>query len=68
MEPQPDLSDREIEIIQGLSKGKTLEEIAVILCISECTVKSHLKNILEKFHVKNAAEIIAIGNQLRYSI
>ena len=68
MEPQPGLSDRELEIIQFLIKGKTAKEIAETLNISECTVKTYLKNIREKLDAKNAAEIVAIGNQLGYSI
>ena len=68
MEQQPGLSDRELEIIHFLIKGLTAKEIADSLNISECTVKTHLKNIREKLDAKNAAEIVAIYYQLRNSV
>jgi len=64
---QPELSDRELEIIQYLLKGITAKEIADCLNISVCTVKTHLKNIREKLEAKNAAEIVAIYYRLGYS-
>jgi DNA-binding NarL/FixJ family response regulator len=54
---EPDVIDeltaREITILQLVSEGKTNKEIASILFISENTVKIHLRNILEKLHLKN---------------
>ncbi len=54
---EPDLVDeltpREIEILQGITAGLTNKEIAEDLVISENTVKIHLRNILEKLHLKN---------------
>jgi DNA-binding NarL/FixJ family response regulator len=57
--PQPssehpdDLTQREIEILEFVVKGATNNEIAKTLCIAENTVKIHLRNILEKLHLKN---------------
>jgi len=48
-----ELTAREISILQLVSEGKTNKEIASILFISENTVKIHLRNILEKLHLKN---------------
>lgn len=42
------LSEREIECLQWLIKGKTAGEIAVILQISKRTVEKHMLNIKEK--------------------
>ncbi len=48
-----ELTEREISILQLVTEGKTNKEIASSLFISENTVKIHLRNILEKLHLKN---------------
>jgi len=48
-----ELTDREVEILQAITKGLTNKEIASEFSISENTVKIHLRNILEKLHLKN---------------
>lgn len=52
------LTNREIEIIDLLSKGLLYKEIAKRKGISIQTVKSHLKHIYPKLHVKNRSEAI----------
>ncbi|WP_233244058.1 PAS domain-containing protein [Tamlana fucoidanivorans] len=51
-------SPREKEVIKLIAKGKTTPEIALILFISEQTIQKHKKNILQKSHCRNAAELI----------
>ena len=45
------LSPREIEVLEGVAKGKANKEIASDLQITEDTVKAHVKSILQKLHV-----------------
>jgi two-component system, NarL family, nitrate/nitrite response regulator NarL len=52
-EPADILTPREIEVLQQVVEGATNKEIAEILCITENTVKIHLRNILEKLQVQN---------------
>jgi two-component system, NarL family, nitrate/nitrite response regulator NarL len=47
------LTPREREILQQLGRGGSNKEIANRLCLSEQTVKIHLKNILKKLHMSN---------------
>ena len=50
---------REREVLRLLSNGKSSKEIAETLFITERTVESHRKNMLEKSGVKNTVELIA---------
>jgi DNA-binding NarL/FixJ family response regulator len=52
------LSEREAQVLQLLSQGKTYKEIAELLFIHPETVKSHLKNIYTKLNVHNKADAI----------
>ncbi|MFP4641927.1 MAG: response regulator [Chloroflexota bacterium] len=50
------LSAREIEILQHVAQGSTNKQIAEALFISENTAKVHLRNIMDKLHIRNRAE------------
>jgi DNA-binding NarL/FixJ family response regulator len=53
-----DLTTREKEILEFLSKGKMYKEIAAELFISAETVRKHVYHIYEKLHVTNRVEAI----------
>ena len=48
-----DLSNREKEILEHLSRGLMYKEIAAALFISQETVRKHVYHIYEKLHVTN---------------
>jgi two-component system NarL family response regulator len=48
---KPELSPREIEVLQCVADGKSNKEIGVQLFIAEGTVKTHVKSLLEKLEV-----------------
>lgn len=52
-----ELTARETTILHLVAEGKTNKEIACELVIAENTVKIHLRNILEKLHLKNRVQI-----------
>ncbi len=58
-EAEADLSPREGEVLQLVAPGATNQEIANSLFISENTVKTHLKNIMEKLHLANRSQAAA---------
>jgi DNA-binding NarL/FixJ family response regulator len=60
------LSEREIEILVGICRGESTQEIADRLYISKRTVDKHRANILEKSGCKNTASLVvyAIRNEL----
>jgi DNA-binding NarL/FixJ family response regulator len=55
----PALSERETEVLHLLGEGLTNTEIASRLFISESTVRTYLRRLLEKLHLKNRGEAIA---------
>jgi len=58
------LSDREIGVLKELACGRTTAQIANKLFISENTVKTHIRHILEKMEVNNRAEAVARAAQM----
>jgi two-component system nitrate/nitrite response regulator NarL len=52
-EPVEMLTPREIDVLQQVVQGASNRQIAQDLCITENTVKIHLRNILEKLHLQN---------------
>ena len=54
-----DLSPREGEVLQLVAQGATNKAIADSLFISENTVKTHLKSIMEKLHLANRSQAAA---------
>jgi DNA-binding NarL/FixJ family response regulator len=57
--PANNITPREMEVLQLVVKGKTNKEIAESLCVTESTVKNHLRNILAKLHLKNRVQAAA---------
>lgn len=55
------LTAREIEVLRLVGLGNANKEIAVLLSITEETVKFHLKNILAKLAAKDRAHAVTIG-------
>ncbi len=55
------LSPREFEVMQLLSTGLKLSEIACKLKLSHQTITTHRRHILEKTGLRTTAEIIRYG-------
>ena len=53
------LSDRELEVVRAIARGRTNQEIAADLFISLSTVKSHLSVIFTKLDLRNRVELAA---------
>ena len=61
-----DLTQRELEVLQMLTKGRSNKEIGVALHVSEETVKSHLQTLFSKLGVRDRTE--AVINAVRHGI
>lgn len=61
--PGEQLSPREEEVLALLAGGATNREIASSLGISDNTVKNHLRNILDKLHLKNRVQAATFASR-----
>lgn len=52
-----DLSEREIQVLAEVARGKTNAEIAEVLSLSEKTVRNHVSAILDKLNLSNRVEL-----------
>jgi len=59
VEPSPQLTPREHEVLSILCEGKSYKMIADSLFISEETVRRHLKNTYKKLEVHSKSEAVA---------
>ena len=62
-EPEPALSERELEVLRLVARGTTNRDIASSLFLSEATVKTHLLHIYAKLAVADRAAAVAAGFQ-----
>ncbi len=60
---KPDLTEKEIEIVQLLIDGNTTEQIASVLQISTKKVNSMQKQLMKKLGVNNVAELSEVASQ-----
>ena len=58
-----ELSDREMDVLVHLAKGKTNAEIGTLLNLSEKTVGNYVSNMFEKLNLNNRIELAAYAYQ-----
>lgn len=59
------LSDREIEVLQGIERGLSNQQIAAQLHIAGSTVKTHINNIYSKLGVQTRTQAIHRARELK---
>jgi len=60
LQPQFGLTNRQLEIMKPLLSGASNKEIADKLCVSEDTIKGHLKNIMRQMGVSSRTELLSM--------
>ncbi len=61
--PRPDLSEREIQVLELMVRGRANKQIAFELNIAEHTAKNHVENILRKLNVQDRTEAVSTAIQ-----
>lgn len=63
VQPRP-VTDRQLEILVNVARGKTNRQIGETLGISERTVRNHMRSILQRLSSSDRthAVVLAIGN------
>jgi DNA-binding NarL/FixJ family response regulator len=56
-----DLTDREIQVLEGIASGLSNKEIGAELGIAEATVKSHVNGVLAKLEAKDRTDAAMIA-------
>ncbi|MCP2338668.1 response regulator transcription factor [Actinomadura rupiterrae] len=55
----PPLTERELEVVRAVARGRTNQEVAAELFISLSTVKGHMASVQSKLGLRNRVEIVA---------
>ena len=65
-QPHEQLSDRELEVLCLIASGRTVGEIAEALSLSDKTISTYRRRILDKMRLNTNAELThyAIKNRL----
>ena len=59
--PQPSLTERELQVLTGMSRGRSNSEIGKELYLSEDTVKTHARRLFRKLSAADRAQAVAVG-------
>ena len=63
--PSVSLTPRELEVLEWMATPNTYKQIALQLCVSEETVRSHAKNILEKLKQPNRSQAVLAAMKMK---
>jgi len=58
-QPEEPLTDRELDVVRLVARGRTNQEVAAELFVSLSTVKTHIGSIMMKLRARNRVEIAA---------
>ena len=61
---KPELTQKEVQVVQLILQSKTNKEIAQHLFVSEATIKSHINNIYRKLGIQSRKEVKKRMDQL----
>jgi DNA-binding NarL/FixJ family response regulator len=60
-DPGVQLTERELQVLRGMSQGKSNGQIGRELYLSEDTVKTHARRLFRKLKARDRAHAVAVG-------
>ncbi len=66
VDPSTALTERELQVLRGMSQGKSNAEIGRSLFLSEDTIKTHARRLFRKLGVNDRAQAVALGFRKGY--
>jgi two-component system NarL family response regulator len=64
VEETAELTARQREILTLIVQGMTYEEMGKTLCLSERTIRYHMKEIIQRLHLENRSQVIAYAARM----
>lgn len=64
MEEKPELSEREMQVLEGMRRGLSNTQIARELFLSPETVKTHARRLYQKLNVHDRRQAVVSGFSL----
>jgi DNA-binding NarL/FixJ family response regulator len=58
------LTERQAEVLRLVSAGLTYKEVATKLCLSEVTVRYHMREIMHILHLENRSQVLTYAGKL----
>jgi GAF domain-containing protein len=62
--PRPSLTSRQLQVLQLLSEGKSAKEIGQELCLSEPTIRNHIRALLQALEARSQLEAVARAREM----
>ncbi len=59
--PLAALTERELEVFGLVARGRSNDEIAALLVVSQATVKTHVNRILAKLQLQSRVQVVVLG-------
>ena len=61
--PFPELTDREFDVLEAMTRGLDTEAIAVRLGLNVKTVRNNVSNVLVKLHARDRAAAVLLARE-----
>ncbi len=62
--PLEPLTRRQSEILALVAQGLSYKEVGARVSLATCTVKYHMAEIMQKLHVQNRAQLLAVAARM----
>lgn len=65
--PAAALSPRQLQVLRLVADGLSYKEVGARLCLSPRTVKYHMGEIIDRLHVENRSQVLALAGRMGWT-